>query len=61
MNSIFKPFLIKFVLVFFYDILFYNKSWEEHVQHVDMVLKLMDEKNPLCKPSKYAFGVSKVE
>ena len=44
MNSIFKPFLRKFVLVFFDDILIYNKSWKDHVQHVDRVLKLLEEK-----------------
>jgi len=43
MNSIFKPFLRIIVLVFFDDILFY-KSSKDHVQHVDRVLKLLEEK-----------------
>jgi hypothetical protein len=42
MNSIFKLFLRKFVLVFFDDILIHNKYWEEHVQHVDRVLQLLE-------------------
>ena len=49
------------MLVFFYDILIYNKSWEEHLQHVDMVLKLLEEKQLYAKPSKCAFGVQEVE
>ena len=44
MNSIFKPFLRKFVLVLFDDILIYSRSWKDHVQHVDWVLKLLQEK-----------------
>ena len=34
MNSIFNPFQRKILLVFFDDILIYNKSWEEQIQHV---------------------------
>ena len=44
MNSILKPFLRKFVLVFFDDILIYYKSWKDHVEHVDRVLQLLEEK-----------------
>ena len=55
MNSIFKFFLIQFVLVFFYDILIYNKYWEEHVQHVDRELQLY------ANSSKCVFGVQEVE
>eukprot|EP00253_Pinus_taeda_P021511 PITA_21511 len=40
MNLIFKPSLRKFVLVFFDDILIYNKSWKDDVKHVDRVLQL---------------------
>jgi hypothetical protein len=61
MNSIFNPFLRKFVLVFFDDILIYNKSWEDHVRHVDKALQLLKEKQLYAKPSKCFFGVKEVE
>ena len=61
MNSIFKPFLRKFVLVFFDDILIYSRSWKDHVQHVDTVLKLLEEKQLYAKISKCFFGVQEVE
>jgi hypothetical protein len=61
MNSIFNPFLRKFLSVFFDDIIIYNKSWEDHVRHVDKVLKLLKEKQLYAKPSKCFFGVKEVE
>jgi hypothetical protein len=61
MNSIFKPLLRKFLLVFFDDILIYNKSWEDHVQHVDRVLQLLEAQQLYVKPSKCFFGIQEVE
>ena len=61
MNSIFKPFLRKFALVFFDDMLIYSKSWKDHVEHVDRVLQLLEEKQLYAKISKCFFGVQEVE
>jgi hypothetical protein len=47
------------VLIFFDDILIYNKSWEEHVQHVDRVLQLLEEKKNYANPSKCVLGFKK--
>jgi len=39
MNSTLAPFLRKFVLVFFDDILIYNRSYEEHIEHLHLVFQ----------------------
>ena len=49
------------MLVYFDDVLIYMRSWKDHYQHVDMVLKLLKEKKLYAKTSKCFFGVQEVE
>ena len=49
------------MLVFFDDILIYSNSWKDHVEHVDRVLQLLEEKQLYAKRSKCFFGVQEVE
>lgn len=44
MNRIFRPLLDKFVIVFIYDILMYSKSYEEHKEHLRIMLGILREK-----------------
>lgn len=61
MNSVFKPFLRKFTLVFFDDILVYSSSMTEHITHLQMVLQVMRENKLFAKKSKCVFGTTQVE
>jgi Reverse transcriptase (RNA-dependent DNA polymerase) len=61
MNTIFKPYLRRFVLVFFDDILIYSKDMVSHVQHLNLVLQKLRENQLFAKLSKCEFGVAKVE
>ncbi len=61
MNSVFKEYLRKFVLVFFYDILIYSPSKESHVLHLKMVFQEMKEHQLVAKASKCVFGCTQVE
>jgi hypothetical protein len=60
MNDVLRPFLRKFVLVFFDDILIYSSSWAEHLQHLSIVLNAFRAHQLHLKRSKCSFGASSV-
>nr|GEW16321.1 putative mitochondrial protein [Tanacetum cinerariifolium] len=61
MNTVFKAFLKKFVLVFFDDILIYSKNLEEHYDHLAQVLQVMKDNTLYAKRTKCYFAVPHVE
>jgi hypothetical protein len=58
MNDVLQDFIRVFVLVFFDDILIFNKSWISHLQHVRAVLQRLCEHSLTVKRSKCAFGTT---
>jgi hypothetical protein len=60
MNHLFNKQLRKFLLVFFDDLLIYSKTWEEHLQHVEQILTIMEEQSLYAKESKCEFGMTEV-
>lgn len=50
----------KYVLVFFDDILVYNRTWEEHLQHLEEVSKILEEQQFYDKLSKCKFSLTKM-
>jgi len=52
MNSVLRPYLDNFVIVFTDDILVYSKNEEERVEHLATVLRLLRENHLYAKISK---------
>ena len=61
MNHLLKPYLRKFVLVFFYEILIYTITWAKHLQHVEHILQLLQDQKLFAKLSKLFSGMDEVE
>ncbi|KAI0519064.1 hypothetical protein KFK09_006504 [Dendrobium nobile] len=61
MNTIFKQYLRRFVLVFFDDILVYSRTEEEHWGHLRKVLKVLQEHQLRANLKKYCFAQASVE
>jgi hypothetical protein len=60
MNDVLRPYLRRFVLVFFDDILIYNTSWAEHLQHIAIVFNELRAHRLHLKRSKCSFGMASV-
>ncbi|XP_027071670.2 uncharacterized protein [Coffea arabica] len=61
MNRIFQPYMRKFILIFFDDILVYSPTLEAHAQHLKIVLSILADNQLYCKKSKYSFAQTSVE
>lgn len=61
MNDISKPYLRRFVLVFFDDILVYSQSLADHVNHLKIVLSTLAKHHLYANKSKCMFAYMEVE
>jgi hypothetical protein len=61
MNDLLRPFLRKFALVFFDDILIYSPTWTSHLKHIEQILYLLLTHQFYAKLSKCHFGVTSVD
>ena len=61
MNQVFKPFLRRFILVFFDDILVYSRNMADHIEHLKIVLRMLAKNQLYAKMSKCMFACLEVE
>jgi hypothetical protein len=60
MNHVLRPFIGKLVVVYFDDILIYNKSLDEHVEHIKCVLAVLRKECLFANLAKCIFCTDKV-
>lgn len=61
MNQVFRPFLRKFVLVFFDDILIYSQDLQSHLTYLTVVFNLLRDHSLYANYKKCSFAQDKVE
>jgi hypothetical protein len=60
MDDIPRPFTNNFVVVCLDDILIYNKTWAEHLQHIQQVLHTLRQHKLYANLEKLSFNMDKV-
>ncbi|GJR99717.1 ty3-gypsy retrotransposon protein [Tanacetum coccineum] len=61
MNQLFSPYLRKFVIVFFDDILIYSANLAAHLEHLHCVFQRLQDNHFYVKESKCVFGATTLE
>jgi hypothetical protein len=61
MNEIFRPYLGKFILVFFDDILVYSANINDHLSHLKITLEVLRDHQLFAKKSKCRFGCFEID
>jgi hypothetical protein len=60
MDDIMQPFTNTFVVVYLNDILIYNKTWAEHLQHIQQVLHTLRQHKLYANLEKWFFDMDRV-
>jgi hypothetical protein len=60
MNEVLRPFIGKFVIVYFDDILIYSKSFDEHIKHLRVVFCALREAHLFANLEKCTFCTDRV-
>ena len=60
MNHVLRPFLGKFVVVYFNDILNYSRSMEEHLEYLQAVLDVLRREKLYANLKKCNFGTDRL-
>ena len=55
MNEVLKDFTGKFVIVYLDDILVFSETKEEHLKHIDLVLRRLQEEKLMINMEKCSF------
>jgi hypothetical protein len=61
MDDVLRPFTNCFVVVYLDDILIFNKTWEEHMRHIQKVLRTLRQHKLYANLGKCSFGMNKVQ
>jgi hypothetical protein len=61
MDDVLRPLTNYFVVVYLDDILIFNRTWEEHMRHIQEVLITLWHHNLYSNLEKCSFGMNKVQ